>query len=152
MNPVEQGVWSQLAKHLDNPIVLVVVLAAVVYLFVSKRLAEISGPIGALARWWNGRQVAKVQRQRELWRAQHDSDREREDAELADLRADVRYLRRELDDMKARERLRDQQARKHTAWDNAVVAKLQAARIPVDDPPPLYLDLAPMHISAEEGT
>lgn len=148
----EPNVWAAISSHMDNPIVFGIVLALGVYLFVSKRLAEIRGTfawVGALARWWNDRQKRRVERDRDLWRAQHSADREREDAELEELREDVRWLRRELGDMKQRERLRDTQARKHTAWDNEVVQKLQAARIPVDDPPPLYLDLAPQHIPEE---
>ena len=144
-----EQVTAELAKHLDNPIVFMLVLAVVAYLFVSKRLAELSGPLGAAARWWNGRQIARVQRQRELWKAQHDSDREREDAEMAQLRHDVAYLTRELTDMKRRERLRDAQARKHTAWDNEWVPRAQALGLDIPEPPPLYLDLAPLHIPEE---
>jgi hypothetical protein len=149
---VTEQVLAELGKHLDNPIVFVLVLAVVAYLFISKRLAELSGPLkalGGMARWWNGRQVARVQRQRELWKATHDSDREREDAELEQLRHDVAYLTRELTDMKRRERLRDQQARKHTAWDNEWVPRAQALGLDIPEPPPLYLDLAPLHIPEE---
>lgn len=142
-------VWAKLSEHLDNPLVFMLVLAGVAYLFISKRLAELSGPLGAAARWWNGRQIARVQRQRELWKAQHDSDREKENAELEELRADVTWLRRELGDMKARERLRDQQARKHTAWDNEWVPRAQALGLDIPEPPPLYLDLAPLHVPEE---
>jgi len=146
---VNDAVIAELTKHLSNPIVFVLVLAAVAYLFVSKRLAQISGPIGALARWWNGRQVARVQRDRELFKAQHDADLEHRDAEVQQLREDVAYLRRELIDMRKREQLRDQQARAHTAWDNEWVPKAQAAGIPIPEPPPLYLDLAPLHLPEE---
>ncbi len=144
-----EQVLSKLSEHLDNPLVFMLVLAVVAYLFVSKRLAELSGPLGAAARWWNGRQGARVQRQRELWKTQHDADREKENAEMATLRHDVDYLTRELSDMRARERLRDQQARKHTAWDNEWVPKAQALGLNIPDPPPLYLDLAPLHIPEE---
>jgi hypothetical protein len=150
LSDVTDLVWAKLGEHLDNPIVFMLVLASIAYLFVSKRLAELSGPLkalGGLSRWWNDRQVKKIQRQRELWKATHDSEREREDAEMAQMRADLAYLNRELTDMKRRERLRDAQARAHTDWDNEVVRKLQGAGIPVGDPPPpLYLDLAPLHI------
>jgi hypothetical protein len=124
---VIEPLTTEIGKHLDNPIVFTVVLIVVAYSVLSKRLAELSGPfkaLGGLARWWSGRQVVKVQRQRELWKATHDSEREREDAELSQLRHDVDYLTRELVDMRRREQLRDQQARKHTAWDNDVVQKL----------------------------
>lgn len=144
-----EQVLAKLGEHMDNPLVFMLVLAVVTYLFVSKRLAQISGPIGALARWWNGRQVARVQRQRELWKAQHDRDREQDSAELQELRDDVRWLRRELGDMKARERLRDQQARAHTAWDNEWVPRAQALGLDIPEPPPLYLDLAPLYIPEE---
>lgn len=149
MTSPEQDLWTRLGGQMDNPIIFALVLAAVVYLFVSKRLAEISGPIGALARWWNGRQIARVQRQRGLWKAQHEADDERHDARMGQMQAELDWVTRELTDMRRREQLRDGQARRHTAWDNDVVAKLQAAHIPVADPPPLYLDLAPLHIPEE---
>lgn len=145
-------VVAKLSNHLDNPIVFVLVLAVVAYLFVSKRLAELSGPLkalGGLARWWNGRQIARVQRQRELWKAQHEADREKENVEMTNLRSDVDYLTRELQDMRRREQLRDAQARKHTAWDNEWVPRAQALGLNIPDPPPLYLDLAPLHIPEE---
>lgn len=143
---------AKIGEHLDNPIVFTIVLILVAYSVLSKRLAELSGPfkaLGGLARWWNGRQIARVQRQRELWKAQHDSDWEREDAEMAQLRHDVNYLTRELADMRRREQLRDQQARAHTAWDNAWVPRAQALGLDIPEPPPLYLDLAPLHIPEE---
>lgn len=139
-------VMAALGKHLDNPIILGVVLVGIVYLAVSKRLAQISGPIGAVARWWNNRQVEKVKRERTLWSEQHARDREQDTAELDQLREDVEYLRREVVDMRRREAVRDRQAREHTVWDNDVVRQLQAAGITVNDPPPLYPDLAPVHI------
>jgi hypothetical protein len=149
---VTETLTAKLGEHLDNPIVFTLVLIVVAYSVLSKRLAELSGPfkaLGGLARWWSGRQVVKVQRQRELWKATHDSEREREDAELEQLRLDVAYLGRELTDMKRRERLRDAQARKHTAWDNEWVPRAQALGLDIPEPPPLYLDLAPLHIPEE---
>lgn len=145
----EPELWSVIGSNMDNPIVFALVLAAGVYLFVSKRLAEITGMfawVGGAARWWNGRQKRKVLAEAELWKVTHAADRERDAAELEQLREDVNWLRRELGDMRRREQLRDQQARKHTAWDNEWVPRAQAAGIPITDPPPLYLDLAPLHI------
>lgn len=147
--------WAAIGSRMDNPIVFAVVLALGVWLFVSKRLAELKGTfawIGGLARWWSERQRRKVLAEAELWKVTHAADRERDAAELDQLRVDVNWLRRELGDMRRREQLRDGQARRHTQWDNDVVRKLQAADIPVGDPPPLYLDLAPLHIPDEEAS
>lgn len=143
---------AKIGENLDNPIVFTIVLLLIGYSVLSKRLAELSGPfkaLGGAARWWNGRQIKKIQRQREQWKAQHEADREQENAELAQLHADVKWLRRELGDMRQREQLRDAQARKHSAWDNEWVPKAQARGIDIPEPPPLYLDLAPLHIPEE---
>jgi len=148
----DPDLWEAIGSHMDNPVVFCLVLAGGVYAFVSKRLAQIKGTfawVGGLARWWNSRQERKVIAEAALWRTAHKVDRERDAVELDQLRTDVNWLRRELDDMRRREQLRDAQARRHTQWDNGVVQKLQAANIPVDEPPPLYLDLAPLHTSEE---
>jgi hypothetical protein len=150
----EPDLWAALGAHMDNPIVLGLVLVAGIFLFVSKRLAEIRGTfawIGSLARWWNGRQKRRVLADAELWKVTRSTSEERDAIELTQLRLDVDYLRRELDDMRRREQLRDRQARAHTAWDNVWVPKAQAAGIAIPEPPPLYLDLAPLYIP-EEGT
>lgn len=143
------ALWAAVRPYLDSPVVLVPVLIVAAYMAASKRLAQISGPIGAVARWWNSRQVEKVKRERALWSEQHARDLEENSAELAQLRTDVDWLRHELGDMRRRDQLRDRQAREHTAWDNVVVRQLQAAGLTVDDPPPLYLDLSPLHIPDE---
>lgn len=143
---MDPRVWDAVVPYLSNPIVLVIVCLAAAYMTVSKRLAQIAGPIGALARWWNSRRLEKVKRDRSLWFEQHARDREQDAAELDQLREDVGYLRREVIDMRRREQVRDRQAREHTQWDNEVVRKLLAAGIQVNDPPPLYPDLAPLHV------
>lgn len=145
----ETSLWEIVAARADNPLVFALIIAAAVYLFVSKRLAEIKGTfawVGALARWWTARQQRRVQADADLWRVTHKVERERENAELEQLRADVEWLRGELTDMRRREAARDGQARLHTAWDNEWAPRARDAGIAIPEPPPLYLDLAPLYI------
>lgn len=140
---------TALLSKIENPFVLGGVIMLLIVLTFSKKVAEVTGPLGALARLWNTRQVRRVERERALRKAQHERDREEDSAELGQLRTDVEWLRRELGDMRRREQLRDQQARAHSDWDNEWVPKARAAGIPVSDPPTLYLDLAPLHVPEE---
>lgn len=155
MTGAEPDYWAFLVERMDNPVIFVIVVAVGLWLFLSKRLAELQGSfawVGTLARWWTARQRRHIEVDLETWRATHKADREREAAELEDLRLDVAYLRRELNDMRRREVQRDRQARAHTAWDNEWVPRAQAAGLDIPEPPPLYLDLAPLYVPEEEGT
>lgn len=148
----DPDLWAILGQRLDNPIVFVFVVAVGFWLFLSKRLAELQGTfawIGALARWWTSRQRRHVEVDMETWRATHKAERERETAKIERLEADVSWLTGELNDMRKREQARDRQARAHTAWDNEWVPRAQAAGLQIPDPPPLYLDLAPLYVPDE---
>ncbi|TFV83171.1 hypothetical protein [Blastococcus sp. CT_GayMR16] len=148
----DADLWPLIAERMDNPIVFGLVVAMAFYLFLSKRLAELKGGfawVGALARWWTRRQERRIERDQALWRARYGAELERDAAELEQLRDDVEWLRRELSDMRRREQLRDNQARKHTTWDNEWVPKAQRAGLDIPEPPPLYLDLAPLFVPEE---
>lgn len=62
----------------------------------SKKLAEVKGPIGALARWWTGREERKVLRAQQVWRTKQAAIDEQTDARVVDLTEQVTYLREEL--------------------------------------------------------
>lgn len=124
----EPNLWAAVAARADNPIVFGLILAAAVYLFVSKRLAEIKGTfawVGGAARWWNDRQKRRVERDRELFLAQHAADTERSDVRVTDLTTQVAYLENELRD--ARKELREANER-HDRELAAMRDELRAAR------------------------
>lgn len=150
----EPDLWAILGQRLDNPVVFALAVAAGFWLFLSRRLAELQGTfawVGALARWWNTRQRRHVEVDLETWRVTHRAEQERADAKVSRLEADVAWLTRELDDMRRRDQARDRQAREHSAWDNAWVDRARAAGLQIPDPPPLYLDLAPLYVPEEQS-
>lgn len=76
-----------------GPIFVVVITVAVIGAFLSKKAAEIGGPLGAAGRWWSQRQVRRVQREREL----SSEKREGRDELVSRLEADIVRLTERAD-------------------------------------------------------
>lgn len=80
----------------DSPLLLAVLVAAGAALAVIERLFALSGPITRLAEWWSGRELAKLRREAALRAERRRLAAEEESEELAALRAERDWLRREL--------------------------------------------------------
>lgn len=88
--------WATVLQHSENPLVFAAIMGLGAYMTLSKRLAEVKGPIGAAARWWTGREERRIERGQKVWRAKQIVHDERTDARVADLMEQVEYLREEL--------------------------------------------------------
>jgi hypothetical protein len=92
--------WSTLLDHSESPILTIVLVVFGVGLTLSKKAAEIKGPLGAVARWWRTRHVRRIEHAQEAWRAQNVADEEQKDARIADLKEQVDYLKRVVKDVR----------------------------------------------------
>lgn len=82
-----------------------------------ERLAKIKGPLGALARWWNGRQLREVERRTTLNTRIETLVADRVASETKGLRDSLESLKAQVDEL--------QQARDA---DKALIAKLELSR------------------------
>lgn len=92
--------WATVLNSTDNPFVFAAIIALGGYMTLSKKLAEVKGPIGALSRWWNTREERRIERARKVWRAQYNADEEQKDARIADMKEQIEYLKRVLRDVR----------------------------------------------------
>jgi hypothetical protein len=94
--------WSMLLGETESPVLLIVLAVMGVGLTLSKKAAEIQGPLGAAARWWRDRKIRRIREAQRVWRAQLTADEEQKDARIADLKEQVEYLKRELSGVRLR--------------------------------------------------
>jgi hypothetical protein len=88
--------WATVLESTDSPLVYAAILGLGAYMTLSKKLAEVKGPIGALARWWTRREERRIERAQRVWRAKQAVNDEQTDARVIDLTEQVEYLREEL--------------------------------------------------------
>ncbi len=88
--------WTTVLQGSESPFIYTGILLLGAYMTLSKKLAEVKGPIGALARWWTGREERKITRAQQVWRAKQAVVDEQTDARVLDLTEQVEYLRDEL--------------------------------------------------------
>lgn len=99
---MENGFWALILGETKSPFVLTVLLVMGIGLTLSKRAAEISGPLGAAARWWRNREVRRIEQAQAVWRAHQKVADEQTDARIADLLEQIEYLKGELAQVRAR--------------------------------------------------
>lgn len=140
----------------DTPWLLAIVVVVLLLLGAAERLFALSGPITSIVRWWKGRTLAKLRHEAlvraEQRRIEREQTADRVDdlmAQLADVRAEVEWLRDERADQRRRDRVRDAYDRKMSTYSHVLAGQARAAGIAVEDPPDPP-DLAPLLI--EEDT
>lgn len=90
--------WDNLIKAAEgSPLLLagLVIIGAVLALV--ERVFALSGPITKVANWWQGRELAKLKREALLRAERRRIAEEEEGARFATLRAEVDWLRAELE-------------------------------------------------------
>lgn len=145
--------WESLPPGTPTYIPIIIVIAGAV-LTLSERLAKIRGPLGALARWWQDRQLREVDQRISL----DQKIQQVVDLATKQLRDDLDSLRKDLDDEKeARRRERVEHRRElaeneraldkamswiavATAWYADHLVWLAAQGIEVSEPLPSWFE------------
>lgn len=151
---MDAGTLVDAAK--GSPRLLAAVVLVLLVVGAAERLFALSGPLTSVVRWWQGRTLSRLRREAliraEQRRIEREQSKTREDDlldRLADLDAEVEWLRLERADQRRRDRARDTYDRAMAAYVYDLAGRARASGIPVDDPP-RPPDLAPLLV--EEDT
>lgn len=151
---MDAGTLLDAAK--DTPWLLSTLVVGLGVVYLAERLFALSGPITKVLDWWRGRTLTKLRREALIRAEQRRIEREERAAEaadlshrLADLQAEVEWLREERADQRRRDRVRDGYDRRMSAYVFDLAARARASGMEVDDPP-RPPDLAPLLV--EEDT
>jgi hypothetical protein len=143
-----------------SPLLLAALVIAGAGLAVIERVFALSGPITKVMGWWEGRELSRLRREAVVRAEKRRIEREEQDgrvadleAALADLRAEVEWLRRERADQRARDRARDHYDHTMALYLHDMAVEARAAGVRVTPPPTLPVlapllveeDTAPMH-------
>ncbi|MCK2200467.1 hypothetical protein [Corynebacterium callunae] len=101
--------WQQLPQ--GTPVWLTIAIAVTtIFLSFTERAAKLRGPMGAMARWWNDRQIHAVKRQKDLDAHIDDLVEQRTTTRFQELTSDIELLKAQID------QLRTDLERERTAW------------------------------------
>lgn len=118
-----------------SPFLFFAILVLGALLYAVEKLAGLSGPASALVRWWQGRELTKLRREAELRAERRRIQLEEESALMADLRAQVAELTREVGRLRSVVRQGEAHQRAVREWADGLLRAARAAGLSYVDPP-----------------
>jgi hypothetical protein len=122
-----------LAKGAPALALALAILSAALY--AAERLFALSGPMSKLVRWWRGRELARLRREAELRAEQRAIQQAEETAVMADLRAQLGDLTREVARLRGVVRASEAHHRVIRDWADGLLRSARAAGLTYVDPP-----------------
>lgn len=105
-------------------IIALVIITAILTL--SERLAKLSGPIGALARWFQQRQLREVERKAELDEVIDSAVERRVEREIKPWKITIKRLEDQVQRLSEKLELKEEQHRKEIEWLVNYIARVAA--------------------------
>lgn len=118
-----------------SPVLLAALIIATAALYALERLLALTGPATKLARYWQGRELARLRREAAVRAERRRLQREEESAVMADLRAQVAELTTEVARLRGVVRASEAHHRVMRDWADGLLRAARSAGLPYIDPP-----------------